>query len=112
MDPVTRVALAIRFKEYLLQRDLQSRRVILGACIEWINTWTQDDPQHIVYLDWFQHFSELNELRDSWDRRLRLRFDAYWDEYWTAITTSQKIQQMMLAALEPSHECKTDELSS
>ncbi len=75
---IGKLALTIRFKEYLLNRDVASRRVILAACIEFMqNTSDEKKPQ---VLAWLQNLVAIMSATDTEERKQRIRFDACWDE--------------------------------
>lgn len=75
---IARLALTIRFKEYLLNRDVSSRRIILNACIHFMENVT--DEKKVQVVGWLQNLLEITSTLDTEERKQRVRFDACWDE--------------------------------
>jgi hypothetical protein len=72
------VALTIRFKEYLLNRDVASRRVILNTCIMTVEGWENEKRAQILV--WLQNLLAINDIMSSKERKEQVRYDACWDE--------------------------------
>ena len=85
------IATAIRFKEYLLGRDVQSRRVLLDFFIKW--TLQQGGMPEI--LAWFQNLNEINDILDSKEWKDRIKADAYWDDLLLAHSHDSDFLQMI-----------------
>jgi len=77
-NEIQRVALSIRFKEYLLSRDLESRRVILNTLIALTET-SGDTMKHQILM-WLQNIASINNNIDNKERREQIRMDAFWGE--------------------------------
>jgi hypothetical protein len=85
------LAMTIQFKEYLLGRDVQSRRVLLDFFIKW--TLQQGGMPEI--LAWFQNLKEINDILDSKERKDRIKADAYWDELLLAHSHESEFLQII-----------------
>ena len=70
------IARAIEFKEYLLNRDVASRKVVLDFFIDWLLPRT-DMPEVLL---WFQNLRSINDQLCAADRKTGIRADAYWDD--------------------------------
>ena len=70
------IARAIEFKEYLLNRDVSSRKVLIDFFIDWLVP-RGDMP---AVLTWFQNLRAINNDMCSADRKAAIRMDAYWDD--------------------------------
>ena len=73
IDESCRIALAIKFKEYLLTRDVSSRRIVIEHFIGKITL-----PQDILF--WFQNLKAINDQIDVKDRKEQIKSDAFWDD--------------------------------
>lgn len=92
---LSRIANAIRFKEYLLRRDVESRRAVLTICIEWITRWMNDDEGRSICLQWLRAVNDINATLDPDERKQLIRFDACWDELFHSLSKKSKFQLMM-----------------
>jgi hypothetical protein len=79
------LATAIRFKEYLLGRDIQSRRVLLDFFIKW--TLQQGGMPEIVA--WFQRMTVINPILNT------MKSDVHWDELLLAYSHDSDFLQMI-----------------
>ena len=70
------IARAIEFKEYLLTRDVASRKVVLDFFIDWL-LLRNDMP---AVLRWFENLRSINNDTCLADRKTAIRADAYWDD--------------------------------
>jgi hypothetical protein len=70
------IARAIEFKEYLLNRDVGSRRIVLDFFIDWL--LPRNDMPNV--LAWFQNLRSINNDMCPADRKTAIRADAYWDD--------------------------------
>jgi hypothetical protein len=75
-ERASQIAQAIRFKEYLLLRDVASRRVVIDVLIEWL---LQHGGMPGIVL-WFQNLRTLNDQLDAKERKEQIRADACWDD--------------------------------
>ena len=91
--PLRRLALSIRFKEYLLARDLPSRRIILEAAIAYAEKSSNDKKPQI--LSWLHNFLAINNIVDDRERREQVRYDAFWDELHTDLSKSTLMYEIM-----------------
>lgn len=87
------VALTIRFKEYLLNRDRSSRRVILTTCIEFMDTAA--DEKRVQALAWLHNLVAINDIIVTAARREQVRFDACWDELHYDLVASPAFMHMI-----------------
>ena len=72
LDDSRRIAIAIKFKEYLLTRDVQSRRIIIDHFIEKLSL-------PIPILNWFYNLRGINDQIDAKDRKDQIKVDAFWN---------------------------------
>lgn len=75
-ERATQIATAIRFKEYLLTRDVGSRRVVLSALREWL---LQRGGMPGIVL-WVQNLQTINDQVGSADRKEQMKADGCWDD--------------------------------
>lgn len=76
---------AIRFKEYLLGRDVQSRRVLIDFFIKW--TLQQGGMPEIVA--WFRRLEVINPILNT------MHSDVHWDELLLAFSHDSDFLQMI-----------------
>jgi hypothetical protein len=79
------IATAIRFKEYLLGRDVQSRRVLIEFFIKW--TLQQGGIPEIVA--WFEILKTINPILNT------MQSDVHWDELLLAYSHDSDFLQMI-----------------
>lgn len=72
IDDIRRIATAIKFKEYVLSRDVSSRRIVIDFCIEKLGLSTP-------IRNWFMNLRGINDQIDAKDRKEQIRTDAFWD---------------------------------
>lgn len=89
----TAIAAAVAFKEYLLHRDVESRRAILAACIEDCGRAENKEEMKDVKV-WFQMLSALNDLPET-DRKQSIRADANWTDLFTVHAKGWKMVALM-----------------
>jgi hypothetical protein len=70
------IARAIEFKEYLLNRDVPSRRVVITFLIDWLTP--RSDMSGVLV--WLQNLQAINNSPDAKDRKEQIRADACWDD--------------------------------
>jgi hypothetical protein len=90
-ERATQIATAIRFKEYLLLRDISSRRVLLGALREWL--LQRGGMPGIVA--WVDNLQAINEQNDGKDRKDQIKFDAFWDDLLLVHSADAEFLSMM-----------------
>ena len=90
---IYRVNLSIRFKEYLLSRDISSRRVILETAIGYMEK--SGDARKQPVLAWLRNLLNINGLPDSAERKEQIRFDACWDELHLELNKSAALYTVM-----------------
>ena len=73
MERIQAIAVAIKFKEYLLLRDVSSRRIIIDKCIDTL-------PQSPKVVLWLKNFRAITDQLDSKERREQIKSEAYWDD--------------------------------
>jgi len=79
---------AIKFKEYLLNRDVSSRRIIIDHCI----SLTENHP---AIVGWFHNLRAINDQLDSKDRKEQIKADACWDELILTLTSNDNFNAIM-----------------
>ena len=79
------IATAIRFKEYLLGRDVQSRRVLIEFFIKWL--LQQGGMPEIVA--WFRRLEVINPILNT------MHSDVHWDELLLAFSHDSDFLQMI-----------------
>jgi len=72
-ERIQTVGRAIKFKEYLLSRDVSSRRIIIEECIR-----NLDQSPKIVA--WLNNLRSINDQLEPKDRKEQIKVDAYWEE--------------------------------
>jgi hypothetical protein len=85
---IAQIARAIRFKEYLLGRDVSSRRIIIEHCIKMLY-----QSPHI--LAWFENLRGINDQLDSKDRKEQIKVDAYWEDLIVVHSSDMTLSTMM-----------------
>ena len=103
MDPelaLARVPKSVQFKEYLLNRDVSSRRVILETCIRFMKRTTDDDRKKAQAIAWLQNLLDINVIMSSEERKNQIRFDACWDELHTDLVGCEKFYQAMCRVIQ------------
>jgi hypothetical protein len=76
------VRLGITFKEYLLQRDVSSRNLLMDLCIQWLQCevhLTQSTQVNQV-LEWFQNFQNLQHQFHGEERKEQITNPELWNE--------------------------------
>lgn len=92
---IQRVSKSIQFKEYLLNRDISSRRVILETCIHFMEH--ASDSKKAQVLAWLQNLLAISVIMSSEERKNQIKFDACWDELHTQIIFSDKFYYAVLS---------------
>ncbi len=72
-DRIKSVGRAIKFKEYLLNRDVSSRRIIIEECIRNL----EQSPKIVA---WLINLRNINDELVPKDRKEQIKVDAYWEE--------------------------------
>ena len=90
---IYRVNLSIRFKEYLLNRDVSSRRVILETAIRYVQK--SDDTMKSQVLMWLRNLDEINTELNTEKRKEQIKFDVCWDELHTELNKSSSLYTVM-----------------
>lgn len=91
------VAKTIRFKEYLLNMDIASRRTILAVCIQYMEG-TLNDTKKAQNIEWLRNLAVINAT-DTEERKQRIRFDACWDELHYDLVNSRTFMCMIRSLL-------------
>jgi hypothetical protein len=91
------LALTIRFKEYLLGRDVSSRRVILDGCIQFMDRTTIADENRGQAVAWLRNLAAINDTLDSKERKEQIRNDACWDELHRDLVKSRNFVYMVMS---------------
>lgn len=92
-NQLRRVALSIRFKEYLLGRDLSSRRIILQTAISYAEKSNNEKKEQV--LGWLNNVLHINSLIEEKERKEAIRYDAFWDELHTDLVKSTLMYEIM-----------------
>jgi hypothetical protein len=74
-DRIKSVGRAIKFKEYILNRDVSSRRIIIEECIR--NLEQSHSPKVVA---WLINLRSINDQLEPKDRKEQIKVDAYWEE--------------------------------
>ena len=90
MQATSHIALAIRFKEYLLLRDISSRRIILDHCIQALS-------QYPIIVAWVQNLRAINDQFDAKDRKDQLKADAFWNDLILTHASNSVLRDIMRA---------------
>jgi hypothetical protein len=99
---IQRVSKSIQFKEYLLNRDIPSRRMILETCIHFMENVS--DSKKAQVLAWLQNLLAISTIMSSEERKNQVRFDACWDELHTEIIRSDMFYHAVVSFIAaPSH---------
>jgi len=70
----------VDIKRYLLSLDIQSRKFILNACIDYINTSPhENDTQAMALKQWFADFAIITEDEDKILRKEETKSHARWN---------------------------------
>jgi len=95
LDPhLANVAMTVRFKEYLLNRDIASRNTILLACIDYMET-ALDNNIKTQGIEWLRNLALITATVDTDERKQRIRFDACWDELHHGLSKSTSFMRMV-----------------
>lgn len=94
-ERATQIATAIRFKEYLLTRDVASRRVVLGVLRQWL--LERGGMPGIVA--WVENLRTINDQIDDKARKDQIKADAFWDELLLTHSADADFFLMMTAFL-------------
>jgi hypothetical protein len=92
MEDIHCVAKSIKFKEYLLNRDVQSRRVVLNTAIRFMEE--TNDEKKVQVIAWLRNILSLNEMPGQ-ERKESMRFDVFWDELHSELCKSEWFYIMM-----------------
>jgi hypothetical protein len=90
-ERVTQIATAIRFKEYILMRDVASRRVLLGVLREWL--LERGGMPGIVA--WVENLQTINDQIDDKTRKEQIKGDAFWDDLLLVHSADAEFLNMM-----------------
>lgn len=88
LDRIREIATGIKFKEYLLNRDVPSRLIIIDQCIDLI------DPMSPIAA-WFHNFRAINLQPDAKDRKEQIKADAYWNDLILEYTKDRTMETIM-----------------
>ncbi len=88
MERTHSVARAIKFKEYLLLRDVSSRRIIIEHCIEMM----KDCPAAVA---WLKNLRSINDQIDSKERKEQIKTDAFWDDLILVHSKDPRVNSVM-----------------
>jgi hypothetical protein len=92
-NQLRRVALSIRFKEYLLGRDLSSRRIILQTAISYAEKSNNEKKEQV--LGWLNNVLHINSFIEEKERKEAIRYDAFWDELHLDLVKSTLMYEIM-----------------
>ena len=92
-NQLRRVALSIRFKEYLLGRDLSSRRIILQTAISYAEKSNNEKKEQV--LGWLNNVLHISSFAEEKERKEAIRYDAFWDELHLDLVKSTLMYEIM-----------------
>ncbi len=69
----------VYFKQYLLKLDIQSRKFVINACIDFINSSKRYDDETKALKHWFEQFAIITEDEDNALRKEETKSHARWD---------------------------------
>ena len=105
------IKLSIEFKEFLLSKDIHSRRVVLDKCKEWFQleySHTPDDLINKCFL-WFQHAQTINQNNDDESRKEHVKSHYIWEDLHTNLSkclSFQKLVNFFLHGILPSSDLR------
>ena len=88
-----RLKLSIKFKNYILSIDVDSRRILIDEFINFMNQTTDDGMQQQCIL-WLDNLKQINSLHSN-ERKEQIRFDACWDELLLSLSKSKNFYYLM-----------------
>jgi hypothetical protein len=91
------IKLSIEFKEFLLSKDIHSRRVILSKCIEWFQleySHTPDERVNNCYL-WFQEVYAINQNSQDEKRKDLIKSPELWDNLHLNLSKCLSFQKLV-----------------
>lgn len=90
---IYRVNLSIRFKEYLLNRDIPSRRISLETAIGYVEK--SGDAKKPEVLLWLRNLLDIACISDAEKRKEQIKHDACWDELHLELNKSAALFTVM-----------------
>ena len=105
------IKLSIEFKEFLLNKDIHSRYIILDKCTEWFRLEyisSQNQSVQACYI-WFQNAKLFHQNADSETRKEVLKSSILWDELHhthSKCLAFQKLINFILHGVSPSDDLR------
>jgi hypothetical protein len=86
------LSLAIKFKTYLLELEVQSRRHLLDYCVQWIEL--KKDRENDLYA-WFQNAQNVYMNDDEESKKTQLSSWQMWDDLYLNLSGSVSFQNLV-----------------
>ena len=105
------IKLSIEFKEFLLSKDIHSRRIIIHKCKEWFQleySHTLDDNVNKCFL-WFQEVDAINQYSQDETRKDLIKAPELWDRLHLDLAkclSFQKLINLFLYGILPSNDLR------
>ena len=89
-NQLRRVALSIRFKEYLLGRDVSSRRILLKTAMSYAEKSNNEKKGEVI--EWLNNVLRINKHLETAEVAY---YDVLWDELHTELIKSTLMYEIM-----------------
>lgn len=93
------IRLAIQFKDFLLNLDLQSRRHVLDYCKQWFdlekNRPTEDTERNNRLFIWFQNAHNIYMHEDEQYKKEQITSSHIWDDLYINLSASFSFQKLV-----------------
>lgn len=91
------IRLAIQFKGFILQLDIQSRRFVLDYCKRWFGLELQKDPsdKNKNLFNWFQTAYNIYLNDDESSRKEQITNSHMWDDLYANMSSSLSFQKLV-----------------
>jgi hypothetical protein len=105
------INLTIRFKEFLLTKDVHSRSIILNKCIEWFSYELSHSPNESSAncYAWFQNARNVNDEFSNEMRKETFKSHNIWGELHYNLSGNlllQKLISFFLVDIAPSEDLR------
>lgn len=88
-NQLRRVALSIRFKEYLVGRDISSRRIILQTAISYAEKSNNEKKEQVI--EWLNNLTKIHRQVNMPE----VQYDVLWDELHLDLVKSTLMYEIM-----------------
>ena len=91
------IRLAIQFKSFLLNLDLQSRHFILDYCKRWFELECMKEPSDINnrLFSWFQNAHNIYLNDDEQSKKAQITKSHIWDDLYANLSKSLSFQKLI-----------------